>query len=108
MIPVVIPLEALGPKGLWRQLILLDVNFFQVVRFPAQTHSLANLISAVVITAAASGKLMFCLFLAAPEKKKQALGLKAPEAFISCTIKPKLFPLTALCRYQRFISTELV
>lgn len=52
---------------------MLDVNFFQGVKFPAQSHSDSSIIAAVVVTRASSGELMFCLFLAASEERKQAL-----------------------------------
>lgn len=104
------PIRSSGTKGTVEAAEVLDVNVLQVVRFPAQNHSRSSLAAAVVLTAAISGQLVFCLFLAAPEEKKQALGWTAPEpsSLVSCTLKTKLFPLMALCRYQSFVSAELV
>lgn len=69
------PIRSSGTKGTVEAAeVLFDVNFPQVVTFPAQNHSRSNLIAAVVLTAATSGQLVFCLFLAAPEEKKQAVG----------------------------------
>lgn len=52
---------------------LLDVTFFQIVRFLAQNHNCRCLKADVVLTAATAGKLIFCLLPDVPEEKKQVL-----------------------------------
>lgn len=53
--------------------ILLDVTFFQLVKFPAQNHNCSD-VASVAFMAATAGDLMFSLHPDAPEERKQALG----------------------------------
>lgn len=104
------PIRSSGTKGTVEADDIVGCELLPSSEIPSTKPQSQHLIAAVVISAATFGELVFYLFLAAPEEKKQALGWTAPEpsSLVSCTTKPKLFPLMALCRYQSFTSMELV